>query len=96
MEERCSQLSTELTRSKTQVLDGNYKVDNFDALKRSAITSSVCVCVCVCSSVLALQGEGWSEGRLGVLPACTAGGGGYLQGQPDRAGSSLQRGSESM
>lgn len=34
LEGECSHLSHELKLVKTQVLEGNYKVDNFDSIKR--------------------------------------------------------------
>lgn len=33
-EEECSNLAMELKLVKTQVLEGNYKVNNFDAIKK--------------------------------------------------------------
>lgn len=34
MERQCVELTQELGLVKTQVLEGNYKVDNFDTVKR--------------------------------------------------------------
>ena len=34
LEAQCSQLTQELAQSRTHVQEGNYKIDNFDAVKR--------------------------------------------------------------
>ena len=34
LDQECSSLTQELKLVKTQVLEGNYKVDNFDAVKK--------------------------------------------------------------
>ena len=34
LESRCSQLTRELAQTRTLVQEGNYKIDNFDAVKR--------------------------------------------------------------
>lgn len=34
VEQQCAELRQDLKMVKTQVLEGNYKVDNFDAVKR--------------------------------------------------------------
>lgn len=34
LEQQCSSLAQEIKIVRTEVLEGNYKVDNFDAVKR--------------------------------------------------------------
>ena len=38
LETQCSSLTQELGLVKTQVLEGNYKVDNFDSVKRYRVS----------------------------------------------------------
>lgn len=59
-EEECSNLAMELKLVKTQVLEGNYKVNNFDAIKKSAmVCASISVTMCGC---VQREGHTASEG----------------------------------
>ena len=41
LESQCSQLRQELVQTRTLVQEGNYKIDNFDAVKRYGKSSLI-------------------------------------------------------
>ena len=45
LEQECSNLSQELKVVKTQVLEGNYRVENFDSVKRCVWDGALCVSI---------------------------------------------------
>lgn len=69
LEQENRALAQELKLVKTQVLEGNYKVDNFDSVKKYGVAYiEECVCVCVFSDSAGWQGEGCAAEEAGGTP----------------------------